>query len=792
MISNANKELLQQIAEISHDHIQTLLAELFSSSDQLFYELSGRATTNNEENLYFEAKRAIRSARNKFISDFGQKLETYFKSLVEEQSQAYLNPAATPEADNALSIVDSEVLELELAQKNMADRSRDTYRIELHELEARLAKLLEPLLLKQQHNPLAPLTLSQLFSQICKEQLSLNIKTQLIMFKLFETHVLKQLGHVFADCNRVLINAGILPKVAPPKSKTVCEEAESRSGFEIEQKEALGAETAASETRSTGAFCSRGKIKAANFEQFETGTQAVPSNNTFQPLSSQLKHGQNLTQNLGHHQGFNIEASVLSVLMASIRTARQTQLPDIDDLANYHVFSENPGTLMPAAELSQKLSQAQTQLDARIDQGEPKNYVPLLVKQILAKQDPKKPQATSQPDEDIINLIALFFDKILEDEQLPIAVQSLICRLQIPVLKVALYDSNFLNDQNHPARLLINTITEAGMGIDDNKSLEKDTLYQLMSRIIQQLNRQFKLDQDFFRTARAEIQAALQSEQDKAAIVTSRTEQSESGKVKLSCAREMAQTTIYEKIKDQQLPAQLNEFLVSTWLQVLLISHARGGRQSSEWIEYEQVVSDLVWISQGHSDTKSIARLQRLLPNLLQQLATGIALTINNDEVCKEKLAELEHLLIKAANNTSPQIQRQGINSEQRIKLGKDEHATKAWEDMDALERQQSRYEQLSNEFYQKAKDMAEGTWFNYLGEKKALRCKLSAKLNAENYIFVNRFGFKALNKSRRQFAYDMQFKKAIVLSNTPLFDRIMTSLITRVGNISKASQPLS
>ena len=102
---------------------------------------------------------------------------------------------------------------------------------------------------------------------------------------------------------------------------------------------------------------------------------------------------------------------------------------------------------------------------------------------------------------------------------------------------------------------------------------------------------------------------------------------------------------------------------------------------------------------------------------------------------------------------------------------------------MSALERQQSKYQELSSKYYQIAKNIPEGTWLNYFDEEtgRQLRCKLSAKLDSDSYIFVNRLGLKALEKSRRQFAYDMQFNKAKTLDVRPIFERVMESVVSRL-----------
>jgi hypothetical protein len=99
---------------------------------------------------------------------------------------------------------------------------------------------------------------------------------------------------------------------------------------------------------------------------------------------------------------------------------------------------------------------------------------------------------------------------------------------------------------------------------------------------------------------------------------------------------------------------------------------------------------------------------------------------------------------------------------------------------MTAVERQQAKFQELSSSFYSMAKNMSEGTWLDYFDEDsgRQLRCKLASKIDADTYLFVNRMGFKVLERSRKQFAYDMQFSRARLLDTRPFFDRIMAKVV--------------
>src|SRR5690606_16997201 len=78
--------VLQRIEEMSMQSGKQLLVHMFSATGDLFYELSKRATSNNEQNLYFESMREIRIKKDA--------LNTRFLALIEESFDKLSHPLA--------------------------------------------------------------------------------------------------------------------------------------------------------------------------------------------------------------------------------------------------------------------------------------------------------------------------------------------------------------------------------------------------------------------------------------------------------------------------------------------------------------------------------------------------------------------------------------------------------------------------------------------------------------------------------------------------------------------------
>ncbi len=720
--------VLKHIEDNSLSSSRQLMEHMFSATDDLFYELSKRASSNNEQNLYFESMREIRVKKEGLISAFLQKLSSKFEDLVTPSRFAPKTPTPNPNEEVSLSIVEGDDLEMELALKNMSSRARESYKTDIYELSIRLDHLLLQASVTEDNNPLDPHQIAKAFVQSCNDNLKISIKARLILFKLFEKHILKQLGHIYADANQLLIETGILPKVPKNLIKN------------------------ATQTRPAA--------------QDITNTQSTPAIET-------KAHAQS-TAHPHSERTISLSPEMLASLMSAIRGTGHATAP-------YYSYSSNPGPAIATTDLASSLTSKQPVVDHKIARSEPKVVLRDLVNDLLSKNNPTTPNSLGQTDEDTINLVAMFFDKILEDQDLPLIVQSLVCRLQIPILKVALKDKSFLSNNDHPARLLINTITKAGIQVDESKALERDPLYRAIVDGVQTINRQYALDVSIFTEIQSGLEDLLRKESRKSSIVENRTAQTEMGKAKIRNAKSFAQSTLFEKLKDEKLPSPISEFLTNTWLQVLVITFIKEGKEGALWVENEQLVSDLVWLCKSHSDERSKARAQRLKPEILGRIEKGLELAIDNSATRASRIDQIENTIDSIVEKHGPkEIEFRRLDQRQKENLGKADGVEKSWDEMTALERQQSKYEELSSKYYIEAKEIQEGTWIEFQEENgKMNRCKLSKKIDADTYLFVNRFGFKSLERSRRQFAYDMQFKKAKILDSTPIFDRVLDGIIS-------------
>ncbi|RZV53841.1 MAG: DUF1631 family protein, partial [Pseudomonadales bacterium] len=383
----------------------------------------------------------------------------------------------------------------------------------------------------------------------------------------------------------------------------------------------------------------------------------------------------------------------------------------------------------------------------------------------------------------VINLVAMFFDFVLDDHNIPDTVKALIGRLQMPVLKIALRDKTFFTNTEHGCRQFINEASRISIGLDQSDS-ESNELLEKLEQWIHEIQNEPEHTEEAFNNALEELKTYRGNIEKRAELVEKRTSEGAQGQARKQVAKMKAQKAIEEAMDAKVVAKPVADFIVNLWQQVLYRSHIKEGDESATWLANLQTMQDLIWCSQPHEDEKSRKRLDRIRAGLMQSLREGLKeTTLNNTQI--EKLAEeIESTIDKVSGKPgkakgSVEIQPFRADQEEALETLAEQ---KSWRDMTALERQQKQHQALTYEFIERADSVQIGSWleFKVPSSGTVLRCKLAAKLEgSDTYVFVNRLGFKAMEKPRKEFAFDLQRKRVRLLKSGPLFDRSLHKMVS-------------
>ncbi|PIA72036.1 DUF1631 domain-containing protein [Pseudomonas sediminis] len=207
---------LIQVRDKAAQQLKQNLQSLFDNADDTLFEMADRATSNAEQNAFFEAMRDLRLKRKNIERGFLQKVFESFSNL-NQYEIGKPQPTLDAVSFDSLSLVQNDELEETVALDAMVAKVMSRDAVALGHLTTRLNAVISKKL-DDKSNPLGPTLLSEYFLDACSS-LGVEIKVKLIILKLFEKYVLGSCDMLYAEANQALVSAGVLPelKSAPPR-----------------------------------------------------------------------------------------------------------------------------------------------------------------------------------------------------------------------------------------------------------------------------------------------------------------------------------------------------------------------------------------------------------------------------------------------------------------------------------------------------------------------------------------------------------------------------------------------
>lgn len=730
---------------------------LFDNADDTLFEMADRATSNAEQNAFFEAMRDLRLKRKTIERGFLQRVFETFATL--NQYEIGRAPALEALSSDSLSLVHNDTLEENVALDAMVSRVMHRDALALGHLTTRLNAVISKKL-EDKTNPLGPRALCEQFLGAC-EGLGVEIRVKLIILKLFEKHVLGELDELYANANQLLVEAGVLPelKSAPPARRQP------------------GRQPA------TAARSAREGSAPASADGGYSGEDVQEVFGALQELLSQVRGSSLLPRRDIPADAIPISSTDLMRLLSHI----QQHLP-------------TPGGA------------------SVVDDFDLRNQLETLLARASARSG--KARVVGEVDEDVINLVAMLFDFILDDRTLPDSLKALIGRLQIPMLKVAVLDKAFFSRGSHPARRLLNEIASAALGWSAQGDEQRDTLYQRIEQVVQRLLNDFTDDPAIFSDVLAEFLAFTGDEKRRSELLEQRTRDAEEGRAKAELARQQVEQALNSRLFGKTLPEVVVRLLQEGWSKVLQLTCLKHGAESQEWNSAMAVMDDLVWSVEPHESADDRLRLLELVPSLLKSLRDGLASAAIDPFVTSEFFSQLEAVHVQAFQrfkresvaplvSPAPQaeveagvvadVASEALIAEPLLELPPFEPESEAdapamvevVEEIVLLAPGESRVQEPEvslpddDEALEKVDGLRVGSWVEiHEDEEHKLRGKLAAIIKPTGkFIFVNRTGMKVMEKTRMGLAVEFRRGAIRLLDDALLFDRALESVI---GNLRK------
>ena len=269
-----------------------------------------------------------------------------------------------------------------------------------------------------------------------------------------------------------------------------------------------------------------------------------------------------------------------------------------------------------------------------------------------------KQVATSDEEKAIIEIIALMFQSILNEDRIPAGIRIWFARLQVPVLRVALAEPAFFNDTEHPARQLIDRMGACVLGFEA-AALSGTALEAEVKRVVQVIEQYPETGSRVFQLVLKEFQKFLEK---------NLTEQAPKAQELVSLAQQVEQKEtlaiqytiqLRDMLLDMPVDSDIREFLFKQWSDVLAMSAIRFGAEHENTQKFKKAALDLVWSASAKPSKEERAKVIRQLPLLQTVLRQGLTLSNvvgeRQDEMVKELMDIVAGAFLAKTNEIPPE-----------------------------------------------------------------------------------------------------------------------------------------
>jgi hypothetical protein len=238
--------------------------------------------------------------------------------------------------------------------------------------------------------------------------------------------------------------------------------------------------------------------------------------------------------------------------------------------------------------------------------------------------------------------------------------------------------------------------------------------------------------------------------------------------------KQYARRKIGERILDPALPEFVMGFLENMFHRFLVHILLREGPGGVSWRPVMTTIDVLLWTVQSERVPEDKPRFNKLKPRLLINLRKALDVAGFEKAEIDEALTELQKVQ-EAAFVARPRTEEQRDESS----LGFDEWMA------DARPSSAKSLLELadSDEHVKEVERLPIGIWMEFLAEgEQTVRCTLAAKIDTiDKFVFVNAQGVKVVEKSRMGLAREMKAGTVKIISEAPLIDRAMETVIGKL-----------
>ncbi len=709
--SMSYSKVIDAIFDCVNGHLLMLMDQMLSSADEKLIEQADKTSSESERAKFINCTQLFRSEKSDINRLFFMKLNN---SL-----------SITPSEIDGESLVDQDEMEEMVAITTMHSKAMNVYGVEVNHLETRLEYLelmCEDIFDKE---ALDPKHICEVFQRTI-ENIDLTIEAKLIFYKLFDQEVCSKLGIMYQAINQIFIDNDIMPEIVMRTTKdieieNIEEEVSSRVATYYDPEEKIHTD-----------FVPRTKAEISRIvNEFMSGDMTISGDE------------------------INLPESFL-------------RAPTRHDLDGKDCYERK--------EVVKALSNLQRKLLSLYSESKPLSTEQIkreLLDDIRHRHNGTTEKKVSLLDERNIDFVGMMFDVITDDKTVSEIMTNMIKRLQIPMMKVAMSDSNLFDNEEHPARTIVHLLTMAGKGINS----QRDRLFSSLEAIVDNILNEYDTDLTVFKKAVHVLESISHTEEQ----LAQRTEKKEQRKIIQIHAKKIVTAQFKLMSRNKKIPDDIRPLILRNWPTLMLNRYLRYGRNSSQWNQSVLLFRLLLKCIQPIR----LKNQYTLVNNNHQALAESVNDELYETQQDRSEISSQIDVLKKHFLKTIDNYSCKTIDTASEPGEGDGDSLTVDESDISEFDKIQTQMKSAEEKISKLSSNTRPGAWYEiYTGEGKALRrLKLSIILNdTARLIFVDRKGIKVIEKDAEEFSRELADDRSRLIADHSTFDHALEKIIGAIA----------
>jgi hypothetical protein len=585
------RRTLERALSLFAGELEPLLVGAISEFEEELFRMAERYGAYGGTADHMQTLRVVRLNRHDFVPRFMQLLESGLAGLRVSNAQAPVSMAPSGGARltfQNLTLVDQGVMDEGAVLHEIASRQESRANLVLHLLGQRFGVLAAAPAFDSERMPLGPQALCRAIRH-ASETLQLTQEPRLLFYRIFDRKVMGSFANLTEKLDMLLVEEGVLPSLSyvPMRTKAAALGSAADQGDDEEPQHPPwleGKGKPSSRGSAAGGPLAPGALLQGDGSTGYSGAGASETGagmryDPHRPFTNWMG------QPIAHTEQVDEQAAYQDLQKLLTNHRRMTQpavspgqprgmpLPTNDVLSALNRLSLDPN--LPGSSAAVNLADVKRSMLAQ------------------AQQQTGRPMDLSPADNDTFELIDLLYKHLQTEIREDAPATALIKRLQLTLLRVALQDRSFFVRPNHPARQLLNTVSETAakwLGEDD---FDPQLLAPLQQAVTQAV-KNYDGDVAVFEKSNKELQTHVSQHVKRAETLERRHVEAARGKEKLEVAKQRATQVLDEILGDQQLPKFTRALLKQTWADVLTLTFLRQGEGSEEWRRQIDVTRKIV------------------------------------------------------------------------------------------------------------------------------------------------------------------------------------------------------